>query len=134
MTEWGIRPLSGPASKSLHVASSLSDHDDNAVTGNLRRITVRVHGSADSQHISKTLVVLLPVKPPGIGPGANPDSRNPRPNWDRRGKIPNMNSPDPGPIGIGKIPAIFPAKSGRDGAGFGISAQFSGSQWAIFNS
>jgi hypothetical protein len=28
--------------------------------------------------------------------------------------------PDPGPIGmIGKIPAIFPGKSGRDGAGFG---------------
>jgi hypothetical protein len=25
--------------------------------------------------------------------------------------------PDPGPIGIGKIPAIFPAKSGRGGAG-----------------
>ncbi len=24
----------------------------------------------------------------------------------------------PGPIGIGKMPAIFPAKSGRDGARF----------------
>ena len=46
--------------------------------------------------------------------------------YDLPGRPPNPRCPgigvyfpDPGQIGIGKIPAIFPAKSGGGGAGFG---------------
>jgi hypothetical protein len=54
-----------------------------------------------------------------------PDFPKSRPNRDR-GQIPDY-FPDPGAIGIiGKIPA-FPAKSGQDRAGWGISGSESGS-------
>ena len=55
-----------------------------------------------------------------------PDFPKSRPNRDR-GQIPDY-FPDPGAIGIiGKIPA-FPAKSGQDRAGWGISGSESGSR------
>jgi hypothetical protein len=78
-----------------------------------------------------------PRNPPGRCPGIRvgvdspdpgqigiPDFPIPGQIGNHRGNIPNMNFPDsdPGPmfgICIGKIPAIFPAQSGRDGAGIG---------------
>ncbi len=69
--------------------------------------------------------ILIPVNR-GANPGYFPDPGRigiPRfpgiPAKSGSGQNPEYFRDDPGPIGIGKIPAIFPAKSGRGGAGIG---------------
>ncbi len=120
---WGDRPQAGPPLASGQQIQSFSS----CLRGTLESI-LEAPGSDPEIPDARASGFIFPIPAKSGFPISRirdsgqigiPDFPNPGiPAESGSGQNPEY-FPDPGPIGIGKIPAIFPAKSGRGGIGIG---------------